>query len=491
MINSNNSLKTRVADLEKDLADLHTKETDTAKSTDQSKLLEQLRNDIKKKDKIICEYDEKFEQLEEKMQNAVGKQRTSQSKASTLDEQLGKLQREIETLRKDNGELLLARDREASSASQERLELRKALAVAEKTMTHLTKEKLEIERRLAMDKSRPDRAAAKRAGGVHEEVQTEPMHADKAEGLQRMEVQEARCAGDGKEAEKLLKYVDALKDELKTVSEKLAIAEKRVEELGKALEEKEKNGSILQGELRKQQAENADLRKRREAATHEINKLTQQLLKRGPRLGGSTPNNNNASIGATMEMKDGKVIRHMSEAVISTKDAGKGARTMSGEQEIILSAKKELELMYKDFIRCVFHDSSSGTRLCALRVDKAEVQRLAGTIDARLNGIIEKLADYCDEQLEPVKASCLVAKLKKETMTPHHKGAGEKQQALAYMPPPPEQPFTKRVAQLQTPVGLGKTHTPLRDSSGKKQSPTHFPIKGPVRILGGPQKLGN
>jgi len=33
---------------------------------------------------------------------------------------------------------------------------------------------------------------------------------------------------------------------------------------------------------------------------------------------------------------------------------------MTGEQELLLTIKKELELIYKDFMRCVFYDPKEG-----------------------------------------------------------------------------------------------------------------------------------
>ncbi len=348
IINVSNGLKGRVAELEKELDSLK------QSSIQQEKFVEQLKTDLKKKGKIILEYDEKFEQLEERMQDAAGRQRNTQTKASTMDEQLSKLQKEMDSLRKENESLLLAKEKEASATSQERLELRKAIDILEKNLSHLSKEKAELEHRASAERFRPDRIPRK---FLHKEVQTDRSHhvvVPSVDSKTPRALQQPRTAATEDPAS-VQKYAEALKGELEAVRAKFAAGNAKIEELERKLSERGKQEGTVQDEFRRIQSENVDLKKRREAATQEINKLTQQLIRRGSRLGEGTP-----SSAMAKEVKDGKVIRHMSEAVISTRDS-KGARAMTGEQEIILGAKKELEMLYKDFIRCVFHDNGAGT----------------------------------------------------------------------------------------------------------------------------------
>lgn len=135
--------------------------------------------------------------------------------------------------------------------------------------------------------------------------------------------------------------------------------------------------------------------------------------------------------------------------MISLKDSQE-ERGMTGEQELLLTIKRELELIYKDFIRCVFHDAKEGKFHNQL-IDKNEIERLAGMVDIKLNSIIEKVADYCEDRLEPTKEAFLIAKLKKEETKEVSKVVKETTKVTtAMMPSVPEQTFMKRIeAQLQ------------------------------------------
>ncbi len=130
------------------------------------------------------------------------------------------------------------------------------------------------------------------------------------------------------------------------------------------------------------------------------------------------------------------------------------------------------------------------------KTDKNEVQKLAGTIDLKLNTVIERLSDYCEDKLEASakQQPFLVAKFKKEPAAPSAK------LPVSVMPPPPEQPFAKRIAAQAheksgtagTSTATGKLHTPVKGtfSDNIKRSPTHgmppLPVgNGPVKILSG------
>lgn len=118
---------------------------------------------------------------------------------------------------------------------------------------------------------------------------------------------------------------------------------------------------------------------------------------------------------------------------------------MTGEQELLLTVKRELELVYKDFIRCVFHDSKEGF-FALLILDKSEIDRLAGMVDIKLNSVLEKVTDYCEDRLEPTKEAFLIARLKKE----ESKASKPPKETTAAMPAVPAHPFMKRIeAQLQ------------------------------------------
>lgn len=126
------------------------------------------------------------------------------------------------------------------------------------------------------------------------------------------------------------------------------------------------------------------------------------------------------------------------------------------------------------------------------------MQKLAGNVDIKLNGIIEKLSDYCDEKIDiGKKHSYLVAKLKKEPVAPKFEGTVNKI-TTSVMPPAPEQSFAKRIAaQIQEKSGsasstvksIGIVKGGFSDSM--KRSPKHgnIPVSGPVKVFGGSIKM--
>lgn len=80
------------------------------------------------------------------------------------------------------------------------------------------------------------------------------------------------------------------------------------------------------------------------------------------------------------------------------------------EQEAILSLKKELELVYKDFIKCVFCTTSDSS-FAVIKIDD-EMKRLASSVDLRLNTIIERFSDFYDDSFTSGRGNFLVARLR-------------------------------------------------------------------------------
>jgi len=67
-------------------------------------------------------------------------------------------------------------------------------------------------------------------------------------------------------------------------------------------------------------------------------------------------------------------------------------------------------------------------------------------VGIKLNSIIEKVTDYCEDRLEPTKEAFLIAKLKKEENKEAPKVVKETAKVTtAMMPPVPEQTFMKRI----------------------------------------------
>ena len=299
-ISLNNELKDKLETLRKEMESDNPKfsEIESLKNTIavNQKITDQLKAEIKKKDKLIAEYDEKFEMLEEQMQNAVGETRSSQTKASSLDSLIAKLQKEIDDLSKENEALLLSKEKEATAIAQERLDHKKNIGVLEKSITHLNREKTELEHKLATEKPKMDRGAKK---AVSKETQTDPIKkSDESELKSKVGQREDEIG-------KLQKYASSLKGELGQTSDKAAAANLRLEEIHKAFADKEEECKALNESIKSLKAENTDLQKRREAAATEINKLTLQLVRRNSKPGRSETPDPHSKVG-----------RHLSEAVI-------------------------------------------------------------------------------------------------------------------------------------------------------------------------------
>ena len=129
-------------------------------------------------------------------------------------------------------------------------------------------------------------------------------------------------------------------------------------------------------------------------------------------------------------------------------------------------------------------------------VGAAEIVKLAGVIDMKLNGVIEKLTDYCDDQLDLDQKRTLIARFKKEPQKINISNPiiPVAKVNVAYMPPPPEHPFMQRVAaQVQNPTSAiaGKITSPAKpviSEPNKRQSPVH---PGHVKIMNMPAAKGH
>lgn len=123
-------------------------------------------------------------------------------------------------------------------------------------------------------------------------------------------------------------------------------------------------------------------------------------------------------------------------------------------------------------------------------VDKSEIERLAGTVDIKLNSVIEKVTDYCEDRLEPTKEAFLIARLKKEETKAVPKVVKETAKVTtAVMPAVPEQTFMKRIeAQLQEKSAVPYLdeimNSPLRSTLNDSGSIKGMP-KTQMRIVNG------
>ncbi|MDR3582455.1 MAG: hypothetical protein P4L67_04250 [Candidatus Pacebacteria bacterium] len=463
-IDQSNDMRGKMAELQKELDESRAEKQRMvfAQQDGQTKAADQLSGELKKKDEIIINYEKKFEEMEEAEQNALMKTKQAEDKIAKVEGMMERVKREMEEVRKENERLALERASEANTFMQERIEFKKAISVSEKTIMHLMKEKMAFEGRFTQEKERNERYSKKM---MNKEVQTETEESPKKslsteeDPVERLK---AKLLQKEEELHTANNYSGSLLQEFKKMQERLTQSLQRCSDLEKAVDDKAKAVQHAERENVKLNEMVADLKKRRESAASEITKLTQQMARRTskpPREAG----------------------RHMSEAVIGTQAANKG---LTMEQELILSTRKELDLLYKELIRSIFTDSKPtagvGRGICFCSkpdIGAADNLKAGGAIELKLTTIMEKLADYCDDQLAPTKSYFLVAKMRGQEGKEEKKGNhfGQPPAAVAKRSP---------AAQMQYVQKLGPFYAP---EPGVRSPARKFTINGPVKVLRDPQ----
>ena len=188
----------------------------------------------------------------------------------------------------------------------------------------------------------------------------------------------------------------------------------------------------------------------------------------------------------------------------------KGAKSMTGEQEVILSTKKEMEQLYKDFVNYGFRDELDGTSPFLPSLDKQAAQAQRSAIEKKINDVLEHLSDFCDDQLcsqmrtllkpntaahpppahpvlstHPVPPTRPVPASKKEEKKPgiplsslpdpaYIKRVGQNPSSISPSPAPAAVPMPKH----STPVRSGVPEAVAKPSPMAKHV-----VNGPVRIL--------
>eukprot|EP01022_Parablepharisma_sp_SALTPOND_P028513 TRINITY_DN71082_c0_g1_i1.p1 TRINITY_DN71082_c0_g1~~TRINITY_DN71082_c0_g1_i1.p1 ORF type:complete len:523 (+),score=83.11 TRINITY_DN71082_c0_g1_i1:725-2293(+) len=283
-IGLNNDLKDKVAELEKEVVELRAFKESVDSSQlgmdPKQKIIEQLQSDVKKKDELILNYEKKFEEFEEDTQDATGKFKAAEDRVVKLEKQVEKQKREMEEIRKENENLAFEKASEASTFSQDRIEFKKAASIAEKTISHLTKEKNSLEAKLALLQEKVEKSTKK---GLAKETQTETSFTeDKGNHITGDEKSRLKSKLLQKEEELYTanNYSASLLQELKKMQDKFNQLQARDVGIERLLDEKVKMYQQLEREKNALLEENIELRKRRELAVSEITKLTQQISRK-------------------------------------------------------------------------------------------------------------------------------------------------------------------------------------------------------------------
>lgn len=296
--------KLKIAKLEAELEELrrNKEEVEGLRERVESdrRMMAELNESLRNRERIIKEYDEKFDLMEEQTQSAIGENSVSKYKASTLDFHVVTLQQKIDELQKLNEEISLTKEREINSIMQERIENKKVVGSLERRIAVLSKEKSELEKRLTADLPKVRRMAKK---AVSAEVQTDvrPVTRTGEEAKERLAQREEDLA-------RMEKCVASLKCELDKVTLRSIHANKDIERLRELLDARESELDTARQRAETLGRENAELRKKKERALGEIRDLRRKLEKR--RVAGS------AEASPAGPLKNAKDARYASEAVV-------------------------------------------------------------------------------------------------------------------------------------------------------------------------------
>eukprot|EP00826_Nyctotherus_ovalis_P035382 TRINITY_DN3038_c0_g2_i10.p1 TRINITY_DN3038_c0_g2~~TRINITY_DN3038_c0_g2_i10.p1 ORF type:complete len:239 (-),score=49.98 TRINITY_DN3038_c0_g2_i10:536-1252(-) len=184
----------------------------------------------------------------------------------------------IEEIRQENEQLALEKVSEATRFSQEKTELKKALAISERTISHLRNEKSALEASQTYLKKRLDKVGHK---VYSKETQTEVADGEAKAGvpLESKEFQ-SRLLQKEEELHMANKHSVVLMNELRHVQERYS----QLQELNSELRRSSNDRTKLLEQIEKEKAclmrENIDLKKRREQAMSEITKLNQKVQKK-------------------------------------------------------------------------------------------------------------------------------------------------------------------------------------------------------------------
>eukprot|EP01022_Parablepharisma_sp_SALTPOND_P013688 TRINITY_DN183_c0_g1_i1.p2 TRINITY_DN183_c0_g1~~TRINITY_DN183_c0_g1_i1.p2 ORF type:complete len:592 (-),score=74.32 TRINITY_DN183_c0_g1_i1:28-1803(-) len=303
--------------------------------------IESLKVSLRSKDKIIADYDDKYEKFEEELQKAKLDQKVFKQKAAALDSKVANLLSEITTLKKENEGLILEREKDAAANAQERVEFAKTISVLEMQIATLLKDKAEEEKRLSKKRHTPKASLSQTRTPTLEkpekQIQTDTI------------LLQTTFTDKSPAMDKMVEYEKSLEQEIRVLQAKLTFLNETIEKLKSNIETKDKAMKNLEQALQEVKKENIELRKRRELAANEINKLQH-------------------------------IVRSSSKSLV---DSGKSETIISG-------VKKELEKLYKEFVTCFFSESLAKVKFTAEEIKKQSM------VENKLNRIIERLSDYCE-----------------------------------------------------------------------------------------------
>jgi len=321
--------------------------------------IEQLKADLKKKDLLVVEHEEMFERLEEQAQNAMKEKFAIKCK---LEERLLELQKEINEHRNKNEVLLMQVVKEKLISEQDKILAKKKIDILKVSIDSLKKEKHKLQSRLEY---RNNKVESRQLHNTQTQTHSEIIDVDK-NSKELVLLREKIRSGSMKEC--------ILNNELYQTLSNLNKANNNITELLESLESMKEELNTLKINIMSLQKENTDLKRRRELSIEEINKLRSRLSE----------------------------LRSQKRRLAEKNKESLSKRNIEEEQNLIITTKTRLESIYKDFLMCVFPDSTKTAE---------EVKELAGKVEMKINKLLENLIEYCEDKLSLYQQSVLIVKL--------------------------------------------------------------------------------
>ena len=306
-------------------------------------VIKELEEEVRKKKAIIMDYDSKLEDMEEQIQNILNEKLTIRFK---LEYKLAEAQKQISQLIRKNEALLIWNQKESLMMNEKKKEWKKDVEIIRRSISCINKEKSELRHKLEEKEVKIKLKQYK-----HQAVQVKNDEAKLRETLQ-IELNKIKEHNNN-----LQLYASKANEEMNKITKKALEVSNKNLELNDLLNKKEGELVLANKTIIELQLESKALKKKRERTISEIRQLTHKLS-----------------------------LSYCS-----------GKRIIEAEKLLII-VKNQLEVIYKEFISCVFNE------------DIREIKELAGRIDLKVNNLIERLTDYHEDYIEPHKPFSLIAK---------------------------------------------------------------------------------
>ena len=281
LVIKNNQLNVKVTTLLKEL-EAHKEVINKLKSDNDSraKIIEELKADAEENENTIAEYEKDFDEYDKDAQEAENKitKMTEEInimtvKVKTLEQSMQKLKKEVDETRQENEILALGKISDINIFKQETLQLTKSITIAEKSISHLTKEKIQFSSKIEYLETQLTKSTKKR---LDKEVQTDEYKENELEESNKLH---ENLLKEQEEFNKINNYTTSLIEEINKLKEKNTKIQLRNCEIENIMNERNYTLDILKKDKEILIQENTELKKRREHSNAEITMLRKQIIR--------------------------------------------------------------------------------------------------------------------------------------------------------------------------------------------------------------------